>query len=65
MGFCLKETMGQDGDHNTSTMSLKLDMSKSYDIIKWDFVLGVVEDFEFSTPMIQLIKICISFSFLL
>lgn len=48
-----------------STMSLKLDMSKGYDRIKWDFVLGVFETFEFSNPMIQLIKICISSSFLL
>lgn len=42
-------------------MALKFDMSKVYDIIKWDFVLGSLEAFEFPTPMLQLIKICISY----
>lgn len=35
------------------TMGLKLDMSKAYDKIEWDFVLGALKDLEFPPPMIH------------
>lgn len=43
------------------TMALKFDMSKSYGKIEWDFFLGSLKAMEFPSPMIHLIKICISF----
>lgn len=45
---------------NKGIMTLKLDISKAYGIIEWDFILGALEDHEFPAPMIQLIKICTS-----
>lgn len=41
-------------------MALKLDMSKAYDRIEWDFVCGALEAMEFPAATIQLIRRCIS-----
>ncbi|XP_058784057.1 uncharacterized protein LOC131658822 [Vicia villosa] len=41
-------------------MALKLDMSKAYDRLEWEFVVGTLEAFNFPTGLINLIKRCIS-----
>ncbi|XP_058759858.1 uncharacterized protein LOC131633155 [Vicia villosa] len=42
------------------TMALKLDMSKAYDRIEWEFVEGALKAMEFPDYFTQLIKRCIS-----
>lgn len=50
----------QEEREKKGTMALKLDMSKTYDRIEWDFVEGVLDDLEFPVCLIHLIKRCIS-----
>src|SRR4051812_33033870 len=41
-------------------MALKLDMSKAYDRLEWQFLVEVLSSMGFPAPMVNLIKSCIS-----
>lgn len=41
-------------------MTIKLDMSKAYDILEWDFIIEVLNSMGFPVSMFNLIRKCIT-----
>ena len=55
MHFLKRNSQGKDG-----YMTLKLDMSKAYDRIEWDFLKAIKQKMGFESQWIELSSICIS-----
>ena len=55
MHYLKRKSQGKDG-----YMALKLDMSKAYDRIEWDFSEAIMQKMGFASRWIELISICIS-----
>lgn len=45
---------------NTGVVALKVDMSKAYDCMEWDFLKGMMIKLSFSTNFIDLVMLCVS-----
>ena len=55
MHYLKRKSQGKEG-----YMMLKLDMSKAYDSIEWDFLKAITRKMGFASSWIELISICIS-----
>ena len=55
MHYLERKSQGKD-----NYMALKLDMSKAYDHIEWDFLKAIMSKMGFASRWIELISICTS-----
>ena len=56
MHYLKHKNMGKE-----NFMSIKLDMSKAFDWVEWDFIKGVMVNLGFNNKLIDLIMHCVSY----
>ena len=52
--------LNHKNDGKENYMSIKLDMSKTFDRVEWNFIIGVMEKLGFANKWVDLIMHCVS-----
>ena len=61
MAFEFMHYLNHKDDGNENYMSIKLDMSKAFNRVEWNFIKEVMEKMGFAKKWVDLIMLCISF----
>lgn len=59
MAFEIFHTIKNKRRGTKGSMAIKLDMSKAYDIVEWDFLVAIMLKLGFSHPPVHLIMSCV------
>ena len=60
MAFEFMHYLNHKNDGKENYMSIKLDMSKAFDRVEWNFIKGVMEKLGFANKWVDLITHCVS-----
>ena len=60
VAFEMIHNMKINKGRNDGNCALKIDISKAYDMVEWEFLKGMLERFGFSTQWIRWLTMCFS-----